>query len=252
MDDLFFFDADCQIGSGPNTGIGPTVRELLDEMDEYGIDRALVRHINAPMLGALESNRELAEMLKADESGRLTGVWSILPSQCRELPEPDEFFRQMKENHIGALTLHPYDHRYVPCRLTLGKIMDAARERRIPILVNAFSGQWRDLYRFVADFPQNILILCDAYGKWGYDRQVRPMLETYSGFYYGMTGYWVPEGIRDLADTYGAERFLYSSGYPRYIQGSGMLQLKYSGLGENKIAQIAGENLAGLLKGVQL
>ena len=252
MDDIFFFDADCQIGSGPNDGVGPTVSEFLDEMDEYGIDRALVRHINAPMVGALESNRDLAELLKDDEQGRLTGVWSILPSQCRELPEPDEFFRQMKENRIGALILYPYDHRYVPCRLTLGKIMDAARERRIPVLVNAFSGQWRDLYAFAAEFPQNILILCDTYGKWGHDRWVRPLLETYPGFHYGMTGYWVPEGIRDLADTYGAERFLYSSGYPRYIQGSGMLQLKYSGLEKDKIAQIAGENLAGLLKGVQL
>lgn len=252
MNDLFFFDADCQIGSGPNTGIGPNVRDLLDEMDEYGIDRALVRHINAPMLGALESNRELAEMLADDDSKRLSGVWSILPSQCCELPSPDEFFLQMKENHISVLTLHPYDHRYVPCRLTLGKIMDSARERCIPVLLNDFSGQWRDLYDFVADFPQNILILCDTYGKWGYDRQVRPMLETYSNFYYGMTGYWGPEGIRDLADTYGAERFLYSSGYPRYIHGAGMLQLKYSGLEMNQIKMIAGENLANLLKGVQL
>ena len=58
MEDLFFFDADCRIGSGPNTGIGPGVRELLDEMDEYGIDRAVVHHVNAPMLGALESTTD--------------------------------------------------------------------------------------------------------------------------------------------------------------------------------------------------
>ena len=252
MDDLFFFDADCKIGSGPNVGIGPTLRELLDEMDEYGVDRALVHHINTPMVGALESNRDLAEMLRSDDSGRLTGVWSILPSQCRELPEPDEFFRQMKENRIGALSLYPFDHRFVPCRLTLGKIMDAARERRVPVFVNAFSGRWNDLYNFVAEFPENILILCDTVGKWGHDRQVRPLLETYPKFYYGMTGYWVPEGIRDLADIYGADRILYSSGYPLYVQGSGMLQLKCSGLDADKIALIAGKNLDGLLKGAQL
>ena len=252
MEDLFFFDADCRIGSGPNTGIGPGVRELLDEMDEYGIDRAVVHHVNAPMLGALESNRELAQMLKEDDSGRLTGVWSILPSQCRELPEEEEFFAQMKTNRIGALSLYPAEHRYVPCRLTLGRIMDAARERRIPVFVNAFSGSWRDLYDFCEDFPENILILCDPGGKWGYDRQVRPLLETYPGFHWGMSGYWVPEGIRDLAETYGADRFLYSSGYPRYVQGAGMLQLKYSGLKECEIAKSAGENLSALLKGVQL
>lgn len=146
----------------------------------------------------------------------------------------------------------PYDHRYVPCRLTLGKIMDAACERHVPVLVNALSGHWNDLYAFVAEFPKNILILCDPCGKWGFDRQVRPMLETYPNFHYGMTGYWVPEGIRDLADIYGADRLLYSSGFPRYVQGTGMLQLKYSGLDANKIAQIAGKNLDRLLKGAQL
>ncbi len=252
MDDLFFFDADCKIGSGPNTGIGPDAKALLDEMDDYGVDCALVRHINAPMLGAIESNKVLADMLREDESGRLYGVWSILPSQCRELPEPDVFFRQMKENRIVALILYPTDHRFVPCRLTLGKIMDAALERKVPVLVNAFSGQWRELYNFVADFPENILVLCDTYGKWGYDRQVRPMLENYPNFFYGMTGYWVPEGICDLANTYGANRFLYSSGYPGYIQGSGMLQLKYSGLNKEDIVKIAGGNLSRMLKEVEL
>ncbi len=252
MKDLLFFDADCRVGSGPNIGIRPGVTELLEDMNYYGVDKALVMHGNIAMLGALETNRELAAMLRVDESGRLRGVWCLLPRQCGEQPEPDAFFAKMKQNRIAALTLSPFEHRYIPCRLTLGKIMDAAAERRVPVLLREFSGKWRELYDFVGEFPKNIFILSDPIGKWGHDRQVRPLLENYSGFHYGMTGYWMPEGIRNLAETYGSDRILYSSGFPHYNQGSGMLQLKHSGLNADAIAEIAGKNLENLLKGAQL
>jgi len=252
MDGLMFYDVDCQIGSGPGIGIRPGVPELISDMDYYGIDRALVRHGNIGMLGALESNKNLADMLKGDSSGRLTGVWCILPQQCGELPEPEVFFAEMKKNRIAALTLSPYDHRYVPCRMTLGKIMDAAAERRIPVLLQAFANKWQDLYNFLQDFPRNTFVLSNMPGKWGIDRQIRPLLENYAGFHFALSGYWVPEGIRDLVEIYGSERILYGSGFPIYNQGNGMLQLKHSGLTDREIAGVAGGNLENLLKGAQL
>ena len=252
MKELMFFDADCQIGSGPAIGICPGVPELIADMDYYGVERALVRHGNLNLLGALQSNLDLAEMLKADPSGRLTGVWCILPQQCDELPEPDVFFAEMKKNRIGALTLSPYEHRYVPCRLSLGRIMDAAAERKIPIQLQAFAGKWQDLYNFLAEFPRNTYLMSNIPGKWGIDRQLRPLLENYPGFHFVLSGYWVPDGVADLVERYGSKRILYGTAYPRYSQGSGMAQLKHSGLSDAEIADVAGRNLENLLKGAQL
>lgn len=253
MKDLMFFDSACGIGSGPNIGIQPAVAELLSDMDYYGIDKALVRHGNTAMLGALETNNELAGMLRADSSGRLSGVWCILPDQCGELAEPDVFFARMKENRIAALTLFPFDHRYVPCRMTLGKIMDAAAERRIPVFISfdAFAQKWQEIYHFVCEFPRNVFILTGSV-KWGIDRQIRPLLENFPFLYFSTVGYWVPEGIRDLAEIYGSERILYGSGYPVFNQGSSMLQLKQSGLSDEALTGIAGKNLENLLKGALL
>ena len=56
MKELFFFDADCRVGSNPTVGMLPGVKETLAEMDEYGVDKALVCHGNAPMLGAVQSH----------------------------------------------------------------------------------------------------------------------------------------------------------------------------------------------------
>ena len=252
MKELMFFDANCRIGRFVNGGpCAEDAPALLREMDYYGVDKALVRFNNLAMAGVNTANRMLAEMLRADTAERLTGVWCILPAQCDEIPEPDEFFRRMKANRIGAVTLLPFDHRYVPCRMTLGRFMDAAAERKIPVLLNGFAGKWPELYRFMEEFPRNVFIYQEACGKWGSDRNIRPLLENFEHFHFETAGYWVPEGIRDLAEKYGADRILYGSGFPRYDQGSSMLQLKQSGLDEAAIALIAGKNFENMLEASQ-
>ena len=253
MRELFFFDAFCQIGSGPGIGIRPDGRGLLADMDRFGVDRALVQHGNSALLGAEAGNRELAAMLEAVGSDRLTGVWCILPDQCPELPQGDAFFAAMKRHGIGALTLLPDDHLFIACRLSIGRIMDAALERKIPVMFQVTGrNNWTAVYDFVREFPRNRIIIHERVGQWGHDRQIRPLLEHFENVFYATGGYWVPEGIRDLVAAYGAERLLFGSSYPRYDQGSGMLQLKQSGLAAEEIALIAGRNLEKLLDEVQL
>ncbi|MBO5688315.1 MAG: amidohydrolase family protein [Lentisphaeria bacterium] len=250
MKDLMFFDANCRIGDYIEAY--PGVPELLADMDLYGVDKALVRH-NAIPQSPLFSNTLIAGMLKdQDPDQRLTGVWCILPHSCNEIPEPEEFFRQMKENRIGAITLSPFEHRYLPRRIVIGKIMDAAAEHKIPVLLDAFAGMWEQLYDFLETFPRNTFIYTETAGKWGSDRNIRPLLETYENFYFEIARYWVPEGICDLAEKYGADRILYGSNYPVCNQGCSMLQLKHCGLKDGDIAKIAGQNLERILKGAQL
>ena len=129
MEELLFFDADCRVGDFIDRF--PDAAGLIGEMDYYGISRALIRH-NAIPMGPLSSNTEIANMLREDSSGRLTGVWCILPDSCGEIPAPDIFFRQMKENRIGALTLSPFEHRYQPRRIVIGRLWTPRRNARSP------------------------------------------------------------------------------------------------------------------------
>ena len=252
MKGLMFFDADCAVGSGPAIGIRPDVKQLLADMDRFGVDRALVRHGNFKMLGAEAGNRELAAMLDAAATDRLSGVWCILPDQCPELPQGEAFFSAMKRHNIRALTLYPDDHLFVPRVWAIGRIMDGAAERRIPVIFEAAHNDWRNVYDFVREFPRNRIVIREYWGKWGHDRQLRPLLENCENVYYSIGGYQVPDGIRDLVELYGAERILYGSGYPRYNHGTGMLQLKQGGMSGDAVAMIAGKNLEKMLAEVQL
>ena len=250
MKELMFFDCDCQIGDtifGPRPGVA----ELLSEMDYAGVDQALVRNGNFAAVGAVTANEEMVKMLQQDTSGRLWGVWGILPVQCDEQPAGDVFFRAMKANRIKALTLDPAAHRFEVCRITVGKLLDEAAERRIPVLLYPMQNNWKNVYDFMERFPKQLCIAGGGH-KWGNDRYIRPLLETYPDLYISTAGYWVPEGLGDLVKLYGADRILYGSGFPEYNHGSGMLQLKYAGLKESEIAQIAALNLKSLLEGVQL
>ena len=252
MRELFFSDAMCAAGLERNGGTAAaTPDSLLAEMDRFGVDRALVRHANLAAIHAEHSNRIIADFINTDRSGRLRGVWCILPGQCGEQPEPEEFFRRMRENRIAALTLAPFAHRWIPCRLSIGRIMDAAAERRIPVLLDGFAGRWQEVYDFLKEFPRNITLLQDR-SKHGPDRLIRPLLEHYENFHYVISCHWVPEGICDLAERYGAERLLYGSDYPIFSHGSMMLPLKQSGLPVAEIGKIAGENLENLLNGAEL
>lgn len=248
MKDLMFFDANCSLGMN-EYGKGVHKDVLLKDMDYFGVDKALVRS-KMIFQNANVTNSYIADAVRNEE--RLVGVWCILPSQCEEIPEPDQFFKLMKENNIGALTLMPFEHRYVPARISIGKIMDAAAERKVPVLLNGFAGKWDAMYDFVERFSKNILLAISASGKWGTDRQIRPLLENYENFYFDTMGYWVPEGLYDLVEKYGADRIIYGSGFPGMDQGSQMLQIKHSRLDDTSIAKIAGKNLENLLKGAQI
>ena len=130
--------------------------------------------------------------------------------------------------------------------------MDAAAERRIPVLFEAAHNDWSKIYDFVAEFPRNRIVIHEYWGKWGHDRQLRPLLENCENVFYSIGGYQVPDGIRDLVELYGAERILYGSGYPRYNHGTGMLQLKQGGMTDEAVAKVAGKNLETMLAEVQL
>lgn len=81
---------------------------------------------------------------------------------------------------------------------------------------------------------------------------IRPLLETYPNIKVELAGYWVPEGIKDLAEKYGADRLVYGSAFPFYNHGNGMLQIRHSGLTDAENALIAGLNIKKMLEEAEL
>jgi predicted TIM-barrel fold metal-dependent hydrolase len=250
---------DCNVSFGAN-GAGVfrpclSVEELLAEMDWVGVERALVYHALMREQSPVVGNAVLAESIAGQP--RLAGTWAILPPQTGELPPAGEFFKAMARANIRALWAFPEEHRYILDRLTFGSFLDELSERRIPLLLPREAGgprppdTWNLVYRLLGQYPQLTLILT-GHGPWGEDRYFRPLLERYPRFYLEISRYELDCGLRELVATYGPERLLYGSGFPRFAMGGPRLMLAQAEIGAEAKRAIAGDNLRKLLAEVQL
>lgn len=246
-----FFDSNCNLGASLNPRLcqAKDVNALYEVMDHSGVEKALVRYLNVDV-GAVYGNEQLARMLKDDYDHRLYGMWNILPESCNELPKGEAFFDAMKENRIAAVRILPGFERWVPARISIGSVMDALRERRIPTFIHrtAFTDDWNGLYNFLELFPDNIYILGPGLGSlWGTERQLRPIMDTYKNVYLEISNIWMPEAVGDFARDYGAKHILYGSGYPDYTQGSMMAVVQHLEIDEADKDLIASGNLERII-----
>ena len=248
LENLEFFDAFCRLYKDSNCetqnpAFAPDT--LITEMDRYGVSKAIVCHGNAAISGAAFSNENIKEAT-LKYADRLSGIWFFLPEQCPEIPNVDVLFDEMKKNNIVALSLNPTAHKWVASKITIGRIMAAATERKVPVYLSTNVGGWEWIYDFMEKFPNATTIVTDL-GLWGCDRKLRPLLEAYPNLHAELASYWVPEGVADMVKLYGAERLLYASGMPCYNFGCTMLYLINQPISYKEISMITSENIKRLI-----
>lgn len=243
-----FFDCNAFFGLPAQRPLAPVAQseDLLAEMDIAGVDEALVWHVAqhdvAPQIG----NGLLARAIAPHN--RLTGCWTVMPNQAHEFPEPEALFEQMKEARIAALRAFPDSHRFLLNEVSMGELLGAMAERRVPMLLSLRRGcTWSTVYSLLASFPTLTCVICD-HGCWGEDRQFRPLLERYPNVYVDTAQYLLDGGIEALVADYGPERLLYGSGFPESHFGGMMMALKHARVGAEAKAAIAHGNLERLLK----
>jgi hypothetical protein len=248
-----FFDANCFIGT-PAAGLlrpAPTAGSLLEQMDRSGIGRALVWHVAQRDCGAGTGNRLLTEAI-APHPDRLTGVWSVLPQQTGEMPEPEELCRRMAEAGVRALRAWPQQHRFLLRRESMGDLLEAMVEKHIPLMLSVPGTlSWEACYDLLADFPRLVCILADM-RSWGTDRYFRPLVRSYPNCYVSIDTYYLDGGIEAFVQDYGPDRMLFGTGFPGHEHGAMMLALRHAEVPEEARRAIAGGNLRRLLEEVDL
>ena len=241
---------DCNLSYGPQ-GAGELkccadIGGLAAEMGRAGVSGGLVIKT---VKEAVLANSELADDIR--DRAELKGVWQLLPSCTGEIAPPHDLAKIMKANNIGALTLNPKAHRYMPRRPAIGDYLEMACERGVPVLLNTARGltleQADDIMH---DFPGLTAVLTFD-NCWGSDRLLRPFLDAYPNLCLDMTYMLTDCGLPDLLKKYPAERILFGSGFPASYMGAHILVVKHAEIpGEAKI-KIAGANLRKLLEGAR-
>lgn len=243
-----FFDVNAFIGRPMlrQAGAVRTAAEYFAAVAQADIDGALLWHI-AQRDGGPDVGNALLDQAIAGEP-RAWGCWTILPPQTdRDVMTPD-FFARMAAGRIAALRLFPDMHRYVPSRATLGKVLDEAAARRVPVLLSLRLGwDYPAVHRFLETFPDLTCVICDV-GVWGQDRNTWPLLDAYERVYLETSMISLEAGGLEAAvRAWGAGRLLFGTGYPVHYAEAAVLDVLHAEIADEDKVKIATENWTALL-----
>jgi uncharacterized protein len=241
---------DATAGFGPyRTRVFRSARsaaELVEELEFCGIERALVCHTAQRFDHPVSGNKRLLREIEGCPS--LSPTWTILPTATGEQPSPEQLLADMRTHGIKALRLFPHDHRYFLDALTWQDQLSIYAERRIPLFVKAGLDRIADLLRA---FP-TATVITDTQGANPLDRYAWPLLDAYPSLHYETSGYLTAGAIEACCKRFGAQRLLFSSGFPDYASGAALLTLAGADLAAADREAIAFGNMERLLDAVRL
>jgi predicted TIM-barrel fold metal-dependent hydrolase len=248
---VIFFDSNACIGTPSVRALheAPSAESLLVAMDEAGIEKALVWHVAQHDLDPLAGNKLLSESVRGHD--RLVGTWTMLPTQCGEIPAAERWVGDLLDAGVRAVRMFPTRNRYLPRREVIGDVLDILSERRVPLLLSLRLGpKWPEIYDLLKEFPKLTVVLCDL-DIWPADRFFRPLLNLYSGAHIETSTYLADGGIEAFVRSYGSRRILFGSGFPKSYPGGAMLALRHAEIDDDDKLAIAGDNLQRLLSEVR-
>ncbi len=255
MGDVTWFDACCSLGryvhmpeNQPETAEG-----ILDVMDHYGIHEALVVDTVARDAAPAAGNMRVLE--KVRNHPRLHPAWCGLMSASRELPPPDEFVAQMREEGVAALFLF---HGHMNIRLdswAIDDLMAELAQAGCPVFICPNSwrppGQseatdWENVTRICQTFPE-LPVIVTEHRQFFTQRTVYAALAACPNLRLEMSSLWRYGAIEFIAQEFGADRMVWGSQLPLRDPGAILGQVGRADLPTEELAKVAGGNLRELM-----
>lgn len=242
---MFYFDCNVAVGKSwgrPARELWRT-EDIVQEIEHYGINAALVYHQLSRAYAPIYGNMRLLEELP--KSPRLYGCWTVLPHQCGDFPKPAEIVAEMKAHNIVAAKLFPRFHHFLADERTIGELCSTLAANRFPLLVDVTEIDFRDLARILSVYKELNVILQGT--DWGQMRYLFPLMDEFSNLHIEFSKLQANELIEVMVGKYGAERLLFGSGMPMQSPGGARAFIDYARLSTDDKQLIAGGNLERLL-----
>jgi predicted TIM-barrel fold metal-dependent hydrolase len=258
MTERIYLDCYALIGKrGPKDIETPYETEvLLEEMEWCGIHGALIAHGVGKEYDPMYGNRKLMHELK--KSPRLYGVWAVMPSHTGEMPPPKDLIQEMRDNGIRAAKMYPRTHHYFFNEDTCGELLTEMEKHEILLLVEGghmyapdileASNQvlLSDLDAMLARHPSLRLLLQGA--RWEATRYLHTLMAKHKNLYLEFSANQANRALEVFAGWFGAARLLFGTGALDKAPGAAKAFVDYCTLSEEEKQNIAGRNLARLLK----
>jgi predicted TIM-barrel fold metal-dependent hydrolase len=242
---------DCWAAYGPHPAKDPeqrwTLDHLLADLDLYGISAALVRHEQCQYYDPMHANQRLVAEIAAHRD-RLYPCWCVMPHQAGDFPPPPVLLRAMDQHDVRAALLTPAAHGYPVHADVLGPLAKACKRRRLLLLttLGELGCNYETAVTFCRLFEPCPVIVAEA--TWSQWRLLIPVLDACPNACVELSAFQANRALEFLTERYGAGRVLLGSGLPGRSGGAARAVVDWSLASAETVAQVAGLNLARLLK----
>ena len=243
-----FFDAN--VCYGPQKICLPDVdyslSSLLQRMEEYRIEKALVLHSVAREHDAAAGNARLLEEIR--EHKNLIPVWALMPHHTGEMDKPDVLIEKMIASGVRAAALFPFAgaHNFSLKRWSAGLLLDTLAERRIPVIMGVEQvGGMEGMAEFALTYPNLTVIASNV--NYRSDRVLFPAMDAAKNLYIETSAYKTFFGLQEFVRRFGAERMVFGSGMPAIDPAASVSMITWSGLPVEQQEMIAHRNIERII-----
>jgi len=244
--------------SSPNARMASS-EDLVEAMDRAGVERAVVMGMGwtDPDI-TTEANDYIIEAV-ANNTGRLTGFCSVNPVWGEAADT--EVRRCIAAGLVGIGELHA-DTQYfdITSVAAMAPVMELARSDRLPVLVHSsepvghqYPGKGsttpEKLYRFIQNFPGNVIICAHWGGGLPFYGLMPEVLESLKNVYFDSAAspfLYRPEVFATMAELAWAGKLLFASDYPLMDIARPLEQARNAGLAPEMEAALLSGNAAKL------
>ena len=215
-------------------------KELLEEMQRHGVDRAVIYHLQGEAISAIRGN----EALPGWAGDAFSLQWMAGPG--------DDSLRQLRGFHaserVVSVRLHSPEAGKIPFVDWLyGPLLDWLSAEGIPLWVSLADGSPSEIVNTLQCFSDLNVVLLGAH--YTHAPMIRPMLRRLPNAFLELSRFENLGEVEALVAEVGPERLLYGSYFPRYAMGPILFYLHHMEIDDSDLAAICAGNLERLLGG---
>jgi hypothetical protein len=248
-----FIDANCMIGPWRYREFRiNSVKDLLNEMDRLGIEKALVYHSASWFWDPAEGNRILIK--QSSEIERLIPVMAGSPLIEQELGGRKGMLEFICKNRIGGIRLFPNDHNYTLSKWNMISLFEITNQLKIPVMIEGKPNEgsidkyFDSIVDLACSYKNTPVIISDL--KLQYLRVLYPMMDKCSNIYVDTSTLYPFRGIEETVKYFGAHRILFGSRTPFIDTGVAVGRIVYSGLDKADRQKVAYGNIEKLVENI--
>jgi hypothetical protein len=220
---------------------------VLADMNTCGISDALVTHAMSRDYDPAAGNQEICRLVAGTPA--LHGCWAILPPSTGEIPPPDLFVREMLAKDIDAAIAYPQAHNYSLSGWSVGPLLSALEDYRVPLLLPFGQFTWDEIERSCAEHPSLPLIVTAL--NYRQLRFLLPLWQKYRNLFVDLSWFSIHDGLAYIAERGLLRQVLFGTNYPVYEPGAAVTMVTYSNLKEEERRMVAGDTLRELIRGIR-